>query len=118
VSKYAKAVVAALLAVLQVALLAWQAHTGDGFQALDLIPVSTAVAGAVLTYLVPNVPQLPWAKAAVTTVIQILAALEVLYQNGPVGVNVTAVLVAVIGAVVVYQVPNASAVRPAGVHEA
>lgn len=103
---YAKSLIAILVAVAYAVLLAWQAATGDGFQILDVLPVATALGGALLTYLVPNVPQLPWAKAAVNLVLGVLAALTQLFADGASGVTATAVLISVVGAIAVYQVPN------------
>lgn len=105
---YRKAIVAALIAVLYAGLLAYQGAAGDGLQPLDALPVLAAVLGAVLTYLVPNVPQLPWAKTAVNSALGVLAALSQVFADGTNGVSVTAVLVSVIGALLVYEVPNAA----------
>jgi outer membrane lipoprotein SlyB len=58
VSAYAKSIVGALAAVLIAGINAWHQVGGGMFRPITLIPVATAVAGAVLTYLVPNVPQL------------------------------------------------------------
>lgn len=109
-STYAKALVASLVAVVYAGLTAWQAATGDGFQVLDLFPLGLAVAGAVLAYVVPNVPQLPAAKAVVQGVLSVLAALSTLVADNPAGVDATAVLVTIVGALLVYQVPTRGAV--------
>lgn len=107
-SKYAKSLVASLIAVLYAGLTAWQANVGSGhFHAVALFPVTAAVGAAVLTYVIPNVPELPYAKAVVTGVLQAVAALAVLYQDGGVTSNVVAALLAIVSTVVVHQVPNA-----------
>lgn len=103
---YAKALVASLVAVAYAALLAWQAATGDGFQLLDVIPLGLAVVGAVLTYVVPNVPELPVAKVVVQGALSVLAALSTLLTEHPAGVDATALIVTAVGALLVYQVPN------------
>lgn len=114
-SQHAKALVAALVAVLYAGLTAWQDNVGGGhFHPVQLFPLTAAIGGAVLTYLVPNVPELPYAKAAVTGVLGAVAAVAVLFQDGGVTPNVVAVLLAVLGTVAVHQVPNkASADAPA-----
>ena len=111
-STYAKSIIAALVAAAYAVLLAWQAATGDGYQTLDVLPVAAALGGAVLTYLVPNVPQLPWAKTAVQLVLGIVAALSQLFADGASGVSLAAVLITVVGAVSVYAVPNSPVDQP------
>lgn len=108
-SAYAKSIVSALVAVLYATLVVYQSATGDGLQLLDLLPVLVALFGAVLTYVVPNVPQLPWAKAVVNGALTVLAALTQLTADGTSGVTLVAVLVSVVGALAVYQVPNRGA---------
>jgi hypothetical protein len=101
---YRKAVVSALVAVAYAGLLVWQVQSGNGFQATDLFPVTAAVGGALLTYLVPLSPDAPHLKTVVAGVLQAVAAVAVLFQNGGTGPNVTAVLLAVFGTVVVHKV--------------
>jgi len=105
-STYAKSLIAALVAVAYAALLAWQAATGDGFQPVDVLPVIAALGGALLTYVVPNVPALPWAKTVVQATLGIVAALTQLFADGTSGIGLTAVAVTVLGALAVYRVPN------------
>lgn len=108
-SQHLKAIVAALIAVVYAGLLAWQAASGNGFQAVDLFPLTAAVGAAVLTYLVPEVPELRNAKAIVMGVLQAVAAVGVLYQNDGLAPNVTAVALAVLGTVLVQKVKGPDA---------
>jgi hypothetical protein len=105
-SAYAKSIVSAIVAVLYATLVVYQSVTGDGLQLVDLLPVLIALFGALLTYVVPNVPQLPWAKAIVNGALTVLAALSQVFASGTSGVTLVAVLVSVAGALAVYQVPN------------
>lgn len=118
-SRHAKAVVAAVVAVLYAGLLAWQTATGNnGFQPTDLFPVTAAVGAAILTWLVPILPEFPHAKTLVAGFLQAIAAVGVLYENDGVAPNVAAVLLAVAGTVAVHTVTNSTAPTSGGEHVA
>jgi fluoride ion exporter CrcB/FEX len=118
VSAYAKSIVGALAAVLIAGINAWHQVGGGMFRPITLIPVATAVAGAVLTYLVPNVPQLPWAKGAVAGVLGVLTALSTYLEGTPASVSVSSLIVVALGALATWYVPNLPPASAANRHEA
>lgn len=105
-SAYAKSVVAAVAAVLIAGVTSWQAAAADGFRLVDLLPIGIAVASATLTYLVPNVPELPWAKAAVSGVLAVLTAVATVVTGHTAQVDVANLLIAGLGALLTWYVPN------------
>jgi fluoride ion exporter CrcB/FEX len=117
VTAYAKSIVGALAAVLIAGINAWHV-SGVGFRPITLIPVATAVAGAVLTYLVPNVPQLPWAKGAVAGVLGVLTALSTYLEGTPATVSVSSLIVVALGALATWYVPNLTPAPDVNRHEA
>lgn len=123
VSAYAKSIVGAVAAVLIAAITAWQSATSDGFQLVDLIPVGIALAGALLTYVIPNVPELPAAKAWVSAVLAVLTALSTGLTGLSPKADAVQTVFALAGAFLTWYVPNLPAqnlvVAPAddqGVH--
>lgn len=115
-SEYAKSLVAAVAAVLIATITAWQLVVDDGFQLVDLLPVASAALGAVLTFVVPNVPELGTAKAWVHGALAIVTALSSFVTDHPAEVNVANLLVAGLGTLLVWYVPNlpSTTYAPAG----
>lgn len=105
-SSYAKAIVGGIAAVLIAGITAWQAATVDGFHLISLFPVATAVAGAVLTYVAPNVPELPTMKAWVSGAFAILTALSTAITGQSAKADVVTIAFAGLGALATWYVPN------------
>lgn len=106
-SQYAKTLVAAVAAVLIAGVDAWQSVTaGAPFRPIDVLPIAVAVAGAVLTYVIPNVPELPAAKAVVSGVLAVLTAAATFATGHPADVTLLNLIVAGLGALLTWYVPN------------
>lgn len=91
-SQHAKSVIAAMAVVIVSGVQAWQLATVGGFRAVDLLPVATVIVGAVLTRVVPNVPELPWAKTVVHGALAVLTALSTLVGSHPAGITAATLL--------------------------
>lgn len=105
-SAHAKAVLASLAATVIVAVQAWQIFTVGGFRPVDLLPIATAVVGALLTYVVPNVPELPWAKTVVHGAAAVLTALATFVGSHPSGVTIANVGTVAVFSFLVWYVPE------------
>lgn len=105
-SRNAKSVIAACAAVVITGIQAWQVATAGGFRPVDLLPVATAVVGAVLTRVVPNVPELPAAKAWVAGALAVLTALSTFVGDHPSGVTAANLLTVAAGALLTWYVPE------------
>lgn len=105
-SAHAKTVIAALVAVVITALQAWPIIQGGGFHLITALPVACAVVGAILTHVVPNVPELPWAKAVVSGALALLTALATFVGQHPSGITAGTLLTVAAGAFLVWFVPN------------
>lgn len=105
---HAKAIVAALVAVVVVGVTTYQSVASGGFRWVDLVPVAAAVIAAVQTKLVPNVPELPWAKSAVQLGAAVVGAISVVVAADPTGVSVAKIGTVVVGAFLVWFVPEAA----------
>jgi hypothetical protein len=106
-SQYAKAIVAAVAAVLIAGIDAWQTVTaGAPFRLLDVLPIATAVAGAGLTLVAPNVPEAPTLKATVGGVLAVLTAVVTFATGHPADVTLLNLIVAGLGALLTWYVPN------------
>lgn len=123
-SPYAKSIVGAVAAVLIAGITAWQTATSDGFQLVDLLPVVIALAGALLTFVVPNVPELPAAKGVVAGALAVLTALSTGLTGLSAKADAVQVIFAVAGAFLTWYVPNLPAQNlmtapadAAGVHQ-
>ena len=101
--RYAKSLVALIIAgltVLASALTDGYVSTGEGVQ----IAVAVTTAGSV--YLVPNVPQWPWLKTTVAAVLAVLNLATTLITNGLSWAEVVNLILAGLGVLAVYAVPN------------
>lgn len=123
-SAHAKTVAASFAAVLITAITAWQS-LGGGLRLVDLLPVAVIVLGAVQTHVIPNVPELPWAKSVVAGSSSILAAVATYVAADPSGYTAAKLLTVASGAFLVWFVPELEgAIEPtglasiAGLHEA
>jgi hypothetical protein len=105
-SAHAKSVMAALAAVIFAGITAWQSATADGFAWSDLIPIAVVVVGSVQTHVIPNVPELPWAKAVVAGSSAVLAGLATVVAADPSGVTVGKLITVGAGAFLVWFVPE------------
>lgn len=105
-SQHAKSVVAAFGAVVFVAITAWQQATAGGFRRVDLIPLAVVVVGAVQTHVIPNVPELPWAKSVAAGSAAVLSALATLVASDPSGVTAGKLLTVAASAFLVWFVPE------------
>lgn len=107
----------ALVAVLMAALVSFQTLATDGVSVQDWASIAVAVLTAVGVYLIPNVPaSLSWAKTAVAMLLAgAQAAVQVTATGGIDGQGWLTILIAAIGVISVYVVPNKTATpaRPA-----
>lgn len=101
---YAKALVAVLMA----ALISFQTLAMDGVSVQDWASIAVAVLTALGVYLIPNVPvSLSWAKTVVAMLLAgAQAAVQVTVGGGISGQGWLTILIAAIGVVSVYVVPN------------
>jgi hypothetical protein len=107
--KYGKALAAALVFVVT----AVQAAVSDGHvtQQED-IQIAIAAATALNVYLVPAVPDWPWAKTVVGVILAVLNALTTLIVGGIQPADWTALILAALTAVGVTLAPAVSNTRP------
>lgn len=104
-SKFFAAVVATVLSAIVVAL------TGDGIVgATEWVNVAIAGVGAAGVFAAPNVPGSKYTKAVIAVLTAVLTLLASLLVGGLSGSEVLQLVVAGLGAVGVYSVPNATAV--------
>jgi len=106
---YAKALVAVLMAALTTV----QTVATDGISTQDWCSIAVAVLTAVGVYFIPNVPaSMAWAK---TLVAMLLAGAQAAVQVTATGAITSqgwlTILIAAIGVVSVYTVPNKAAVQ-------
>lgn len=107
---YAKALVAVLMAALTTV----QTLVTDGISVQDWCSIAVAVLAAIGVYFIPNVPaSFGWAKALVAMLLAgAQAAVQVTASGGITGQGWLTVLIAAIGVVSVYAVPNKAAALP------
>lgn len=106
-SNYAKTIVASVAAVLLAGVTSWQTISyGAPFRLVDALPIAVAVVSAVLVYLVPNVPELPWAKGGVSAILAVLTAASTALVGNNAHVDVAAAVVAGLSALATWYVPN------------
>lgn len=106
-SAYAKTIVAAVAACLLAGVTSWQTIAAAApFRPVDALPIACAVLGAVLVYVVPNVPELPAAKGIVSAVLAALTAVSTVLVGNNAHVDVAAAIVAGLGALATWYVPN------------
>lgn len=103
-SAHAKSVMAALAAVIFTGITAWQSVTADGFAWSDLVPLAVVVVGSIQTHVIPNVPELPWAKAVVSGSSAVLAGIATVLSPDPAGVTVGKLVTVGAGAFLVWFV--------------
>lgn len=107
----------ALVAVLMAALISFQTLATDGVSVQDWASIAVAVLTAVGVYVAPNVPAaFNWMKTLVAMLLAgAQAAVQVTAVGGIDGQGWLTILIAAIGVISVYVVPNktAPAVRPA-----
>lgn len=104
-SKFFAAVVATVLSAIVAAL------TGDGVvSATEWVNVAIAGVGAAGVFAAPNVPGSKYTKAVIAVLTAVLTLLASLLIGGLSGSEVLQLVVAGLGAVGVYSVPNATAV--------
>lgn len=116
-SQYAKSVIAAFAAVVFAGITAWQQIVGGGpFRPVDIIPLAVVIVGAVNTAVVPNVPELPWAKTVVHGSAAVLSALATVVAADPSGVTASKLLTVAASSLLVWFVPEfgGPALAPAG----
>jgi hypothetical protein len=109
---YGKAIVAFVIAVLTaVASVLTTSHLGADTK----IQIATAVATAVGVYLVPAVPQWPWAKTAVAAVLAALnlASTLIVSHHGVLSTaDIVNLVIAALGVLVIHTAPAVSLARP------
>jgi len=101
--RYAKTVAALLVAgltVLASALTDGYVSTGEGVQ------IAVAVTTAASVFLVPNVPQWPGLKTVIAVVLAVLNLATTLITDGLSGAEMVNLLLAGLGVIAVYAVPN------------
>lgn len=111
-SPHAKSVVAGLVAAALAGMTAWQSLGAGQLRAADVLPVVLAVLGALQVHLVPNVPDLPWAKALVSGSTAVASALAAVIASDGGGLTAAKAATVGVGAFLVWFTPELEPAAP------
>lgn len=116
--KYGKAIVSLLFAV---GIAAWQKYSGDrNIDLAEAVVITLAFGNAVMTWIVPLVPEYPWAKSAASAIVAAATMATSLVLDGIQGDDLTVIITVAVQALGVKFAPamsNNGVSAPAGISD-